>query len=171
MQTKFLAPSRAFLSALAAAAVLSGPLAATADAAPAPAKYQAHAQAAAVLKQAGISWSSSGGCSNRENSRCTSFTKINKATIAGLVAFKRASKCAVRVTGGTERGHASGTYSHYNGYKADIALNGCVNKYITSRFKHTGKRSDGATLYKSPAGNVYAREGNHWDITYYNSRA
>ncbi|MFH9821080.1 hypothetical protein [Streptomyces sp. NPDC017230] len=171
MQTKFLLPNRTFLSSLAAAAVLGGPLAATADAAPAPAKYQTHAQAAAVLKQAGISWSSSGGCSNRENRRCTSFTKINKATIAGLVAFKKASRCAVRVTGGTERGHASGTYSHYNGYKADIALNGCVNKYITSRFKHTGKRSDGATLYKSPAGNVYAREGNHWDITYYNSRA
>ncbi|GGW82447.1 hypothetical protein [Streptomyces griseoloalbus] len=169
MQTKFLAPNRAFLSALAATAVLGGPLSATADAAPA--KYQTHAQAAAVLKQADISWSSSGGCSNRENSRCTSFTKINKPTIAGLVAFKKASRCAVRVTGGTERGHASGTYSHYNGYKADIALNSCVNKYITSRFKHTGKRSDGATLYKSPAGNVYAREGNHWDITYYNSRA
>ncbi|GGP83887.1 hypothetical protein ACWDY7_32335 [Streptomyces calvus] len=171
MQTKYLAPNRAFLSALAAAAVLGGPLAATADAAPAPAKYQTHAQAAAVLKQANISWSSSGGCSNRGNSRCTSFTKINKATIAGLVAFKKASRCAVRVTGGTERGHASGTYSHYNGYKADIALNSCVNNYITSRFKHSGKRSDGATLYKSPAGNVYAREGNHWDITYYNSRS
>ncbi|MEV5545750.1 hypothetical protein AB0L35_06330 [Streptomyces sp. NPDC052309] len=161
--------SRSLMTALATATIVSGPVVSAGAAAP-PAKYQTHNEAAAVLKRAGITWTSSGGCSNREKTNCTSFTKINKATVSGIVAFKKAGKCAVRITGGTERGHASGTYSHYNGYKVDIALNSCVNKYITSHFKNAGKRGDGATMYKSAAGNVYAREGSHWDITYYNGR-
>ncbi|HEX5565368.1 MAG TPA: hypothetical protein VFY14_00225, partial [Streptomyces sp.] len=136
-----------------------------------PAKYT-HAQAAAELKKAGISWTSSGSCSNWNRSTCTSFTNINKATIAGVIAFKKASGCAVVITGGTEVGHSSGTYSHRNGYKLDISLkNSCVNTYISKKHKKTGTRGDGATLYKSPAGNVYAKEGNHWDITYYRGKA
>jgi len=27
--------------------------------------------------------------------------------------------------------------------------------------------SDGATMYRAASGNMYARESNHWDITYY----
>lgn len=46
-----------------------------------------------------------------------------------------------------------------------------MNTYITKKYKKTGTRGDGATLYKSPAGNVYAKEGNHWDITYYHGKA
>ncbi|GAA2282825.1 hypothetical protein GCM10010415_60160 [Streptomyces atrovirens] len=159
---------RAGFAVLSAAAVLTG-TAASAEAA-APAKYKTHAEAAAQLRKAGVNWSSSGGCSNRERTDCTSFEKINKASIAGVIAFKKATRCAIRVTGGTERGHAAGTYSHYNGYKIDIALNTCVNKYIADRFRYAGKRGDGALLYKSPGGNVYAREGSHWDITYYHGR-
>ncbi|MET8895566.1 hypothetical protein [Streptomyces albogriseolus] len=158
---------RSALVALSAAAVLSG-TAASAEAAPA--KYRTHAEAAAQLKKAGISTSSSGGCTNRRKSNCTSLERVNKATVAGIVSFKKAGGCAVRVTGGTEVGHASGTYSHHNGYKVDIALNSCVNKYIAGRFRYLGKRGDGALQYRSPGGNTYAREGNHWDITYHHGR-
>ncbi|ANW22251.1 hypothetical protein [Streptomyces clavuligerus] len=136
----------------------------------APAKYT-HAQAAAQLRQAGIGWSSTGNCSDWNNRRCTSFTNINKTTIAGVVAFKGASRCTVVVTGGTEVGHASGRYSHRNGYKVDVSTRyRCVTRYITRNFERAGTRPDGAPLYKSRAGNVYANEGNHWDITYYNGR-
>ncbi len=158
---------RSALVALSAAAVLTG-TAASAEAAPA--KYRTHAEAAAQLKKAGITTSSSGGCTSRRKSNCTSLEQINKATVAGVVAFKRAGGCAVRVTGGTEVGHASGRYSHSNGYKVDIALNSCVNTYISKRFRYLGKRGDGALQYRSPGGNTYAREGNHWDITYYHGR-
>ncbi|MFE9725691.1 hypothetical protein ACFYQ5_19340 [Streptomyces sp. NPDC005794] len=160
---------RSLVAGLAAVAVLGG-AAASAAAAAAPAKYRTHAEAAAQLKKAGVTWSSSGGCTNRERSDCTSFTRINKATVSGVIAFRKAGGCAVRVTGGSERGHAAGTYSHYNGYKADVALGRCVDTYITKHFKDVGERGDGARMYRSAAGNVYAREGNHWDITYYNSR-
>lgn len=150
------------------ALLAGGMLAATVPAATAaPAKYS-HAAAAQQLKRAGINWTSSGGCSNRNNPKCTSFEQINKSTVAGVIDFKKASKCAVTITGGTEKGHASGTYSHWNGYKVDIRPTSCVNSYITRTFRYVGKRKgDNAKQYKAPSGNIYAREGSHWDITYY----
>ncbi|MGY0464507.1 hypothetical protein ACW14Y_30285 [Kitasatospora sp. cg17-2] len=29
-----------------------------------------------------------------------------------------------------------------------------------------GGRSDGATLYSGPSGNIYANEGSHWGVTF-----
>uniref|UniRef100_A0A1I8HJX3 TonB-dependent receptor n=1 Tax=Macrostomum lignano TaxID=282301 RepID=A0A1I8HJX3_9PLAT len=66
-----------------------------------------------------------------------------------------------------EQGHKSGNYSHYNGYKLDIALNPCISSYIQAKFRYSGKRSDGAKLYTDGRENVYALESNHWDIVYY----
>ncbi len=65
-----------------------------------------------------------------------------------------------------ETGHAGGTYSHSNGYKIDISLNTCINSYITKQFPFIGNRGDGAAQYKASSGNIYAKEGNHWDITF-----
>lgn len=127
-----------------------------------------HSEATSMLRSAGITWSSSGGCSDRNTPTCTSFEQVNLTTIQGIITLKNASGCAISITGGTETGHASGTYSHWNGYKLDISLSSCINGYITSAFTFIGYRSDGAALYESAAGNLYAREGNHWDITYYN---
>ncbi|MDF3298784.1 hypothetical protein [Streptomyces tropicalis] len=157
-------------AALAASATLlaGGLLTAAAPAASAaPAKYS-QAAAAQMLRQAGIAWTSSGGCTDRTNGRCTSFEQINRTTVAGVIDFRRAGNCAVTVTGGTETGHAPGTYSHWNGYKVDVSPTSCVSAYITTRFRHIGPRpGDHAQQYQSPAGNVYAGEGTHWDITYY----
>lgn len=140
------------------AALLLGASAASA----APAKYT-HAQAAAQLSAAGISWTSSGGCSNRNQSNCTSFEQVNQMTIAGAKTFKSASGCALTITGGTETGHASGTYSHWNGYKLDYRLTTCVTNYIKGSYA-----SIGGNKWKSAAGNIYYLESNHWDVTYYN---
>jgi hypothetical protein len=52
-----------------------------------------------------------------------------------------------------------GTYSHWNGYKFDIGLNSCIDNYIKKSFSYQGLRSDGSPLYKSAAGNLYAKEG------------
>lgn len=121
-----------------------------------------HSQATSRLSSSGISWSSSGGCSNRNNSTCTSFDQVNLTTIQGIQTLRGASGCAINITGGTETGHASGTYSHWNGYKLDISLGGCVSNYI-QRFTYIG-----GSKYQSGSGNIYYLEGNHWDITYYN---
>ena len=127
-----------------------------------------HADATTRLRNAGITWSSSGGCSDRNNPSCTSFEQVNLATIQGIVTLKGASGCSINVTGGTEAGHAGGTYSHWNGYKLDTSLNSCINGYITGNFTYIGLRGDGYPQYKSAAGNIYCKEGNHWDIVYYN---
>ncbi|MEU0838318.1 hypothetical protein ABZ370_02450 [Streptomyces sp. NPDC005962] len=125
-----------------------------------------HRQAATKLRAAGIGWTSSGNCSDRNRRNCTSFTKINSGTVKGVITFKRASRCRVTITGGTETGHAGGTRSHWKGYKVDIAPTSCVTRFIKRQYAYIGRRGDGAPMYRSSAGNVYANEGNHWDITY-----
>jgi hypothetical protein len=124
-----------------------------------------HRFAAEVLRVHGIGWRSTGGCSDRTVRTCTSFEGIRWGTIKGLVRFARSSGCDVVVTGGTERGHAGGTYSHWNGYKADISPSRCVDGAI-ERHPSTGVRGDGARLYRSPGGTLFAREKDHWDITF-----
>jgi hypothetical protein len=122
-----------------------------------------HAQATSRLRAAGITWSSSGNCSNRNNPTCTSFEQVNLATIQGAETLKSASGCALNITGGTETGHASGTYSHWNGYKLDYSLGTCVGNYIRSHFTFIG-----GNKWRSGSGNIYFLESNHWDVTYYN---
>jgi hypothetical protein len=128
-----------------------------------------HAQATSRLSAAGISWTSSGGCSDRNNPTCTSFEQVNLATIQGAETLRSASGCALTITGGTETGHASGTYSHWNGYKLDFSPTSCVTNYVQNTFTYIGTRpGDGAPQYRSGSGNIYARESNHWDVLYYN---
>lgn len=122
-----------------------------------------HSEAAARFRAAGITWSSSGNCSNRYNSTCTSFEQINLTTVQGAETLKRASGCALNITGGTETGHASGTYSHWNGYKLDYSLYTCVGNYIRNNFSYIG-----GNKWRSGSGNIYYLESNHWDVTYYN---
>ncbi|MCM0622424.1 hypothetical protein [Nocardioides bruguierae] len=123
--------------------------------------------AASQLSAAGISWVSSGGCTDRYNSSCTSFEGIRQATIDGAITLKNASGCALTITGGTETGHSSGTYSHWNGYKLDFRITTCLNNWVTGHYAYIGTRSDGAAMYQAASGNVYAKEGSHWDVTYY----
>ena len=127
-----------------------------------------HSQATSMFSSSGITWSSSGGCSDRNNPTCTSFEQLNLSSAQGAQTLKSASGCALNITGGTETGHASGTYSHWNGYKLDFSKNSCLNGYVTGNFAYIGVRGDGAPMYQSGSGNVYADEGNHWDVLYYN---
>lgn len=127
-----------------------------------------HAQAASIFTSAGVSWTSSGNCSNRNSSNCTSFDGLRRTSADGAVALRGSSSCALTITGGTETGHAGGTYSHWNGYKLDFARTSCLTGYVTGTFPYTGTRGDGAKLYTSPSGNIYADEGNHWDVTFLN---
>ncbi|MFF4367083.1 hypothetical protein [Streptomyces sp. NPDC001594] len=127
-----------------------------------------HATATSMFRQAGITWSSSGNCSDRSNPSCTSFEQLNLATAQGAQTLKAASGCALNITGGTETGHASGTYSHWNGYKLDYAKATCLTNYVKGTFSYIGLRGDGAPQWQSGSGNVYADEGNHWDVLYYN---
>ena len=125
------------------------------------------AQAASQLSAVGITRSSSGGCTTRSNPTCTSYEQINQSTVSGVKTYKSVSGCAVNITGGTEVGHASGTYSHYNGYKVDISRSTCNDNYIRGHYSYIGLRGDGYPMYQAASGNVYTNEGSHWDIVYY----
>ncbi|MEV4342106.1 peptidoglycan-binding protein [Streptomyces sp. NPDC049590] len=131
------------------------------------------AQAASRLKAAGITRSSSGNCTNRYNKKCTSLQSIRARTVDGVIALRKKSGCRIVITGGTEVGHAGGTYSHWNGYKVDVARTSCVTNYIHAHSKKHHKRGDGAWVWRVTSGGKavidYADENwaNHWDITYY----
>jgi len=125
-----------------------------------------HSEANNALNAAGISVHSTGSCSVRSNPMCISFDQINSKTINGVITLRRLCNCPITVTGGTEEGHASGTTSHYNGYKVDVRLDDKINSYITSNFQKIADRGDGAQQYKSSSGDIYAKEGSHWDILY-----
>jgi hypothetical protein len=155
--------SRAVIGTAAIAATL---LFATAGEASAVTKMSQSA-AASKLAAAGITHSSSGGCTTRSNPACTSYEQINTGTVGQAITFRNSNGCAMNITGGTEVGHAPGTYSHYNGYKIDISHNTCNNSYIKNSFTYIGPRGDGYPQWKSAAGNLYCDEGSHWDITYF----
>ncbi|MFC6884962.1 MULTISPECIES: hypothetical protein [Actinomadura] len=122
--------------------------------------------AESALRANGITWRSTGGCSERTRLGCTSFDQIRWGSIDGLIGFRKATGCGLVVSGGTERGHAPGPYSHWNGYKIDIMPTACTDRYI-QRYRFLGTRGDGAELYRSPANAVFARESDHWDITFH----
>ncbi|MGH8794526.1 MAG: hypothetical protein ACRDXX_17990, partial [Stackebrandtia sp.] len=56
-----------------------------------------------------------------------------------------------------------GTYSHWNGYKLDFRFEGCLDGYIQNHFAYIG-----GNKWQSRSGNIYYKESNHWDVTYYN---
>ncbi|KAF9522940.1 hypothetical protein CPB83DRAFT_863681 [Crepidotus variabilis] len=125
------------------------------------------AQAQSRLQAAGIYASSSGGCTAKSNPTCTSYDGILSGTVDGAITLKGACGCAITITGGTETGHAAGTYSHANGYKVDIAKDTGINNYVHSAFTQIANRGDGYPQWQSAAGNIYCDEGTHWDVTYY----
>lgn len=158
------------LGTAAAATTLATLLAATAAQAAVPADdlgpqqtKLSHSDATARLESSGITWSSSGGCSDRETPTCTSFDQVNLATIQGAQTLESASGCGLNVTGGTETGHAEGTYSHWNGYKLDFTLSDCLTSYVKNTFT-----SIGGSKWEAGSGNVYYLESDHWDVTFYN---
>lgn len=155
------------------AALVSAPaVVSTASAATPPVKLS-DSQASARLTQAGISRTSSGHCTSRTNSHCTSYEQIRTVTVNGVIDFKKASRCAVTITGGTETGHSTnGFHTHGNGFKVDLAKSTCVNNYIKSHYTYIGKRGDGYSQWKAPSGNIYCDEANlnHWDVYYVHSK-
>ena len=50
----------------------------------------------------GVEVKSYGNCSDRHNSACTSLEGIRENTVSAVIKLKKASKCPITVTGGTE---------------------------------------------------------------------
>jgi Type IV secretion system pilin len=141
-------------------AVITPP--ATPPATPAAPGTYTHAEAVAALG-GGFTISSSGNCSDKTKASCTSLDGIQKNAIQRVKELKALVGTSFIITGGTEVGHAGGTYSHANGYKIDLRVDTKLNDYITTNFT-----SIGGSKWKDANGNIYYRHGppDHWDITY-----
>ena len=140
-----------------------------------------HADALGKLNAAGINVSSTGNCSDANNSRCTSLDGIKQTTLDALIAIKKdcestAQQCPITVTGGTETGHAGGLQSHGNGDKLDIRFNqnDRVSTWITTAIQQVNRGAPPSldttyhtTLSTKTGENFlleFRYEGNHWDI-------
>jgi hypothetical protein len=114
------------------------------------------ATAASRLKAAGITASSTGGCTTKSNPKCTSYSGLLSGTVNGAITLKGACDCTVVITGGTEVGHStSGTKRHDNGFKLDFKKNTKLNNYIKNSFTKIANRGDGFPQWRSAAGNTY----------------
>ncbi|MEU6365024.1 hypothetical protein ABZ876_04605 [Streptomyces sp. NPDC046931] len=117
----------------------------------------------------GITATSPGNCTDKNNPSCVSYEGILSGTVDGVINLKKASGVAsLIVIGGTEVGHGEGEkYTHANGYKIDLLPIPALNDYIKGTFRYAGLRGDGFPLWKSASGDLYCDEGSHWDIIYF----
>lgn len=119
----------------------------------------------ARLAAAGITVSSTGNCSDKTKSTCTSLDGMRENTIDQAIVVKKACNCSVVVTGGTEAGHSGGSTSHAAGFKIDLRITSQLDSYIQSLTRSGSRGSD--PRYVDRCGNEYVKEGSpaHWDIT------
>jgi hypothetical protein len=94
----------------------------------------------------------------------TSLEGIRHKTLTEIIDLRQAYGRTITVTGGTESGHESGTYSHENGYKIDLRLESGLNSFIRSNFTEIPAGSKYSEKYRSPSGAEYGLEGDHWDV-------
>ncbi|MFE2063136.1 hypothetical protein ACFXDH_12140 [Streptomyces sp. NPDC059467] len=106
----------------------------------------------------------------------TSLEGVRARTIQGVIALKKASRCTITITGGTESGHSAGPRSHAKGYKLDLRTRNegaCLTKWIkTTQHKAKSRGNDPrwyGTLDRISLEYVYEtpkRGGVHWDVTF-----
>ncbi|HVX90604.1 MAG TPA: hypothetical protein VHC20_03130, partial [Candidatus Paceibacterota bacterium] len=98
---------------------------------------------------------------------CTDVGGMQSATISQIINIANACPgCGVQVTGGTEPGHACGTYSHGNGYKVDLHPTSGLDALLKSLTYQGTRNGDGpGPSYGDSCGNQYVRESDHWDAT------
>ncbi len=145
----------------------SGGIGTSADAEAAAGREQS---ARKLLSNAGVNiWHAA--CASPSSRNCTSVGGTRAATLQQVIIVRNAvcgsnTSCRIVVTGGSEGGHAAGTFSHGNGYKVDIDDTGGVNR-VLGALTRTGTRGGdfGGPIFKDSCGNEYVHESNHWDIT------
>ncbi len=140
----------------------------TACPAPVPPEGLTHQEAKEQLDAAGITITSTGGCSNKTNPDCTSLDGVRQKTIDGIIKFKQECNCPVNISGGTEDGHdTSGACTHGNGCKLDISHKAALDNYVQKSYENIGRCFPAASVcYRSPSGQIWANEGSHWDVAF-----
>ncbi|MBI2023393.1 TrbC/VirB2 family protein [Candidatus Giovannonibacteria bacterium] len=99
---------------------------------------------------------------------CTSLEGVKQSTLNGIINFKNeCPSCTVLITGGTELGHTPGVISHQSGNKLDINPNTQLDSYVQNKYQPIGQCFPAASAcFRSPTGQIWARESNHWDVAF-----
>lgn len=122
-------------------------------------------EAAQRFVGAGIDIRSSGNCSSRNNSACTSFDGIPISAIDALLALqkdleKTCPSCRFTVVGGTEVGHS--THGVGKSIMDLSSKDARVNQFIKNQI---GNQNPNLNIwYKGGANQYYFYEGDHWHV-------
>jgi len=106
-------------------------------------------------------------CGSAKQSNTTCVDGLQRNTIDGVENIQKGCNCDVIITGGTENGHAPGTYSHSNGYKLDLGMNNpTLNTYVNNQIGTSNPTP--YKPYKGTDGNTYMYETGppHWDVCF-----
>lgn len=98
----------------------------------------------------------------------TSLDGIRLNTVQGILSlWENCGQCDLVITGGTESGHESGTYSHDNGYKIDLRPNSALDNAINNRIAASCQIPPPANSNCAGTdGNIYRYETDHWDVCF-----
>lgn len=123
-----------------------------------------HDEAATKLNGAGIGITSTGNCSNQNNSKCTSLQGIPKSTVDKLINLKKESGCSFNVTGGTEVGHKS----HGPGRPVvDVTENDCLAKELENPKKYDITKICTTNKYNDVRHNcTYVEKTSHFHLVF-----
>lgn len=94
------------------------------------------------------------------------FRSVGKTLLVLCLALGALSSFSAPASASSKLSQASGSWSHDNGYKVDVAKGSCLDAYVKKSFGKIADRGDGYPQWRSSAGNTYCDEGNHWDISY-----
>lgn len=129
-------------------------------------------EAEARLEENSIDIVSSGNCSDKSLSTCTSLEGIQTSTLDGIINLANNcqtndANCKVTVTGGTETGHST---AHSDGKKIDLSKNDSTfNNFMETVVSgNQGESISEGTKYSNVEYNnttyTIIDEGDHWDI-------
>ena len=121
----------------------------------------------AQLAAAGVAINHDPCPAGSDGSGCTNVGGMQTATVNQIIIISNSCGGGITVTGGTEPGHAPGTYSHGNGYKVDLRLTDTLDACLQSMTSIGTRIGDGpGPAYADSCGeNQYVKESDHWDIT------
>ncbi|MGW8847808.1 hypothetical protein ACWGNE_08500 [Streptomyces xiamenensis] len=127
-----------------------------------------HERAVEMFEEVGITWSSVGNCSDREDQACTSFEELNWDTARAAQVLKLRSGCDINIVGGTERGHPSEPYSHAEGFRLDYSFNSCLEDFVVNNYRFIENRpDDDVPRYWTGMGNYFTQMSDHWEGLYF----
>lgn len=127
------------------------------------------ALAAACSGNECFTYTSTGSCSDPNNSSCTSLDGVRQATVARLTTLQSECGCTINISGGTEVGHGTPGAGnvHTNGTAFDLSKNSNLDRVITNYPAVTPVSIGGgatAPAYRAPDGTLFINEGSHWHL-------